>query len=183
MDAESRLLLRPEAKANLYPGDHGRLDPDTKEHRHKSSQEPWILRRFVMRRSFLLLALVVIASSTANVGAQVLATGQATIQPSDGPNHPNFRTPVTRQHVIPSTLGSTAGARLSLSLRDATRPNQVCPVPAGPGAIDFGCVAVDWPFFTARATNLIVFETASGSVVRHLHADDTLAPVPEPSDE
>jgi hypothetical protein len=132
--------------------------------------------------SAALLALGLAAPSA----AQFLARGHVEV-PFHDPNSgvfPTFRQYVLR-HRVPAGLGATNGVPITLTLRDRTRPDQVCP--PGPQMSNVlltdRCAAINWPDAGAPEPlrNRILLQTASGSqTVLHMRQDESLRAQPEP---
>lgn len=112
--------------------------------------------------------------------AQVLASGTFDLAFSGGPGSATFNSALTRMHGMPLDLPPTAGAHLVVSLRDLSRPEQVCDPDDPSGGLFDGCATVDWPFPGRRGTNLLELQSSSGNETLHLRMDDTLSAEPEP---
>ena len=128
----------------------------------------------------LAFALTLVLGVPCQLTAQVLAQGEVDLFFSTGPGSPNFNSAITQVHTVPVDLGPTAGQRLVLSLRDASRPDQFCDPTDPSGGLFEGCAVVDWPFPGRRGINLVELALASGDRTFHLRMSDELSDDPEP---
>lgn len=132
-------------------------------------------------RVTLLVACCLLLGLPAVAQVQVLASGQVDLpHTTTGPGSPEFNFPVTRMHTLPLGLGSTAGARLVVSLRDISQPDQLCDPNDPSGGLFDGCATIDWPFPGRRGINLVELELSTGIETFHLRMNDELSDTPEP---
>lgn len=123
--------------------------------------------------------LAVLAIGASPSRAQRLGGGSFVVDATLNPSNQN----ILVRGTIPDGLEATAGRELIVTLRDASRPDRVCPVD-GLGGLDEGCVVVDWPAMLPDPRpypNRLTLDASQGSrVTLHLRRSGTLAAEPEP---
>ncbi len=115
-----------------------------------------------------------------------LATGALELAAASAFGEPGFHETLLAQASVPADIGPTAGRRLVLTLRDASRPSQECSQQHPLS----GCATVDWSDDPSRPNvppdgvfdNRLVLELETGVVTLFLREDGELATEPEPFD-
>lgn len=114
----------------------------------------------------------------------VLASGELTLPAAQAFGDPGFHEILTATAVLPADFGPTAGRRLILALRDASRPRQTCDQEHPLS----GCATVDWSDFEDRPNvppggvfdQYLTLQTADGPRTFFLSAAGTLAAAADP---
>jgi len=112
-----------------------------------------------------------------------LAGGEFNLPAANAFGEPGFHTAFTLTARVPDDLGTTAGAQIVVSLRDASRPQQTCNAhhPLS------GCATVDWSDFEGRPNvpaggvfdNRLTLQLESGERSFFLSQTGVLADVPD----
>ncbi len=117
---------------------------------------------------------------------QILAPGEFELAAANAFGEPGFHEPFHFTHRLPADLGSTAGLRLVVALRDVTRPEQTC---SSQHPLS-GCATVDWSDAESRPNvpaggvfdNSLTVELRSGERTFFLSEVGVLADTPDAFD-
>jgi len=124
-----------------------------------------------------------LASATPVTVTQLLGTGEFSLPVANAFEDPGFHGTQTLRLRLPAGLGPTAGRRLVLGLRDASRPSQRC----GSDHPLSGCATVDWSDAPDRPhvppggvfINSLTLALPTGPRVFFLSQGDRLADAPD----
>ena len=123
-------------------------------------------------------AIALAALAATPLSGQRLDGGSFVVEATNNPSNQN----VLVSGTIPVGVGATVGRDLIISLRDATRPEQVCP-DDGLGGISEGCLVVDWPAMIPDPEpfpNRVTLDSTGPPLTLHLKRNFRLEAQPHP---
>ncbi|MFQ5744727.1 MAG: hypothetical protein ACE5HV_14240, partial [Acidobacteriota bacterium] len=117
-------------------------------------------------------------------GAVTIASGMFSLPAAGGFQDAGFHKSFRVAHLIPEAVGRTAGRRLVVALRDASRPSQTCSAEHPTS----GCATVDWSDLQGRPhvprggvfDNSLQVDLTGGSQTFYLSEKRKLGEVPDP---
>jgi hypothetical protein len=140
--------------------------------------------RLLMQFFAVSASAVVAAGATAGGGSRTLTAGVLDLPAAQAFGEPGFHQVLAATRRLPRRLGGSAGMKLVLTLRDATRPRQRC---SSDHPLS-GCATVDWSDDPSRPgtppsgvfRNTLTIQLASGRRTFFLRPTGTMGLRPNP---